>query len=64
MERAVVKRRLKGVTKVREGRGYSLRELKEVGLDNFKAVKMDIPLDKFRKTKHQENVKKLGSIVR
>ena len=63
MERAIVKRRLKGVNKIREGRGYSLAELQEVGLDGFKAVKKGIPFDKFRKTKHEENVKKLRSIL-
>jgi ribosomal protein L13E len=64
MEMAIAKRRLKGVNKVREGRGYSLAELREVGLDGFEAVKKGIPFDKFRKTKHEENVKKLSSIVR
>ena len=64
MERAVVKRRLRGVAKVREGRGYSLAELREVGLDGFAALKRGIPFDKFRKTKHEENVKKLSSSLK
>jgi ribosomal protein L13E len=64
MERAVVKRHLRGVAKTREGRGYSLAELGEVGLDGFTALKRDIPFDKFRKTKHEENVKKLSSILK
>lgn len=63
MEKAIVKRRLKGVSKVREGRGYSLAELREVGLDGFEAVKKGIPFDKFRKTKHEENVNRLRSVI-
>lgn len=60
----MVKRHLRGVTRSREGRGYSLAELREVGLDGFVAVKRGIPVDKFRKTKHEENVKKLSSILK
>jgi len=59
MERAIVKRRLKGVIKVREGRGYSLAELQEVGLDYFKAIQKNIPVDRFRNSKHEENVERL-----
>ncbi|MEE8133059.1 MAG: ribosomal protein L13e [Nitrososphaerales archaeon] len=62
MERAIVKKPPKGVNKVREGRGFSLAELRQVGLDGSKAVKKGVPFDKFRKTKHEENVKKLNSI--
>lgn len=59
-----MKRRLKGVNKTREGRGYSLAELREVGLDGFDAVRKGIPFDKFRKTKHEENVQRLSSIIK
>ncbi len=59
MERPTVKRRLKGVIGAREGRGYSLVELREVGLDGFKAMEKGISFDKFRKTKHEENVQRL-----
>ena len=61
MEKAIVKRRLKGVIRVREGRGYSLAELREVGLDGFRAAQKGVTIDKFRRTKHEENVKKLSS---
>ena len=63
MERTTIKRRFKGVNKVREGRGYSLAELREVDLDRFKAIRQGIPFDQFRKTKHEENVKKLNIIL-
>ena len=63
MERPVVKRRLRDMYMVREGRGYSLVELREVELDASKAIKRGIPFDKFRKTKHEENVKSLNSIL-
>lgn len=59
MERATVKRHLKGVIKVREGRGYSLAELREVSLDYFKALQKNIPVDRFRNSKHEENVRRL-----
>ncbi len=55
----MVKRRLKGIIKIREGRGYSLAELREVGLDYFKALQKNIPVDRFRDSKHEENVRRL-----
>ena len=64
MERAIVKRRLKGVTKIREGRGYSLAELQEVGLDYFRALQKNVPVDRFRNSKHEENVQKLGLFLK
>lgn len=64
MERTIAKRRLKGVTRTREGRGYSLAELREVGIDGYRAVKDGIPFDKFRRTKHEENIQKLRSIIK
>jgi len=64
MERAIVKRHLKGVIKIREGRGYSFAELREVGLDGFRAVEKGIPFDEYRRTKHEENVQKLSSILK
>ncbi|MEM2760684.1 MAG: ribosomal protein L13e [Nitrososphaerales archaeon] len=64
MERGIVKRRLKGVMRIREGKGFSLSELREVGLDGFKARQKGIVFDKFRNTKHEENVQKLKSILK
>ena len=64
MERAIVKRRLKGALEVREGKGYSLAELRAVGLDGFKAVEKGVLFDRRRRTKHDENVQKLCSIFK
>lgn len=64
MENVVVKRRLRGVVRTRQGRGYSLAELHEAGLDGFAALRKDIPFDKFRKTKHEENVAALKEILK
>ncbi len=64
MKKAVAKRKTRGVIKVREGRGYSLAELKEVGFDGFRAVQKGIPFDKFRGTKHEENVEQLRTIFK
>ena len=63
MERTTVKRYFKGVNKVREGRVYSLVELREVDLDRFKAIRQGIPFDKFRKTKHEKKIKRLNIIL-
>jgi ribosomal protein L13E len=49
---------------VRTGRGYSLGELKEAGLDPRTARKGGVPVDVWRQTKHQENVEQLKSIVK
>ena len=59
-----MKRHLKGVIKVREGRGYSLAELREIGLDYFKALQKNIPVDRFRDSKHEENVRRLEAFLK
>lgn len=64
MERATVVSSSSNVSKVREGRGYSLAELREVGLDGFEAVRRGIPYDKSRTTKHDENVKRLSEMLK
>jgi len=50
--------------KVRTGRGYSLYELKEAGLDLHVARKRGVPVDPWRQTKYPENVSHLKSIVK
>jgi ribosomal protein L13E len=49
---------------VRKGRGYSLEELKEAGLDPRIARKRGVPVDVWRQTKYPENVEQLKSISR
>jgi len=49
---------------VRAGRGYSLGELKEAGLDPRIARKSGVPVDVWRQTKHPENVEQLKSIAK
>jgi ribosomal protein L13E len=63
MQRPVVTGKVRGAMKSREGRGYSLSELHEIGLDGFEAIRRGIPFDKFRDTKHEENVQKLKAIL-
>jgi len=64
MEKAIAKRQVRGTVKVREARGYSLEELREVGLDRSKAMEKGVQIDKLRRTKHEENVKKLRSALK
>lgn len=49
---------------VRTGRGYSLEELEEVGIDPRAARKIGVPVDLWRQTKHSENVDRLKSIAK
>lgn len=49
---------------VRTGRGYSLEELKEAGIDPRVARKAGVPVDAWRQTKHPENVDQLKSIAK
>jgi len=51
---AIVKR--KG-GKTREGRGFSRKELIQAGLNLKEALKIGLPIDKRRKTVHEENIK-------
>src|ERR1051325_10888974 len=46
---------------VREGRGFSLEELKKAGIDTRQARKFGLPVDRLRKSSHQENVDKLAN---
>lgn len=49
---------------IRTGRGYSLEELKEAGIDPRVARKSGVPVDKWRQTKHPENIDLLKSIAK
>ena len=57
--KAIVKSR----KKTRQGRGFSLPELKEVKLDFKKALKLEIPTDTKRRTKYDENIKRLKEFL-
>jgi len=56
---ALVARRIRGVVRFREGRGFSLGELKECGLTVSEVRKKGLRVDELRRTKHEENVKAL-----
>jgi len=47
----------------REGKGFSRDELKEVGIDFKTALRLHVPIDKRRETKHEENVKTLKRLL-
>ena len=49
--------------KSRKGKGFSRRELKEIGLSLKQAVKLGIEIDSRRSTKHDENVKNLKTYL-
>ncbi len=46
------------------GRGFSLGELKAVGLNPKKALKLGLRVDKRRKSIHQENIELLKTILK
>ncbi|MBT0158805.1 hypothetical protein G4O51_02340 [Candidatus Bathyarchaeota archaeon A05DMB-2] len=45
--------------KQRDGKGFSLNELKEAGLNKADAKRLKIPVDPRRKTAHAENIETL-----
>lgn len=47
----------KGKNRTRKGKGFSRGELKEAKIDFKQALKLAIPIDLRRKTKHPENVR-------
>ncbi len=53
---------VKKVGGVREGRGFSLNELKEAKMTSLEARDMGIPVDKRRKSHHPDNVKSLKAL--
>lgn len=62
--KAIVIRTVKGLVKIREGKGFSIGELKEAGLDVQKARKLGLYVDKRRKTIHKENVEALKKFLK
>ena len=65
INKPIVKRKIRNIELIRQGRGFSRSELKESGLNNIKiARKNGIPVDAFRKTKIPENIEQLKPIVK
>ena len=61
----IVKRKIRGVKFIRNGRGFSKAELNEVGIINISIAKSSgIPVDLLRKTKNPENVEQLKPIAK
>ena len=61
----IVKRKIRGVKFIRNGRGFSKAELNEVGIINISIAKSSgIPVDLLRKTKNLENVEQLKPIAK
>ena len=48
----------------RVGRGFSIAELKEAGLDAHTARKHGVPTDVWRDTKYDENVEQLKAVAK
>jgi len=66
--RAVVKTprnvsRGRAIPKLREGRGFSVGELKEVGLSVKEARKLGLYVDARRRSTHPENVRALRELL-
>jgi ribosomal protein L13E len=65
INKPIVKRKIRGVKFIRNGRGYSKSELKEIGIINIRIAKnKGIPIDLLRKTKNPENVEQLKPIAK
>jgi ribosomal protein L13E/predicted flap endonuclease-1-like 5' DNA nuclease len=56
--------RPKRYQKNRQGRGFSLKEIKSAAIPFDDAKKLDIPIDERRKSVHDENVQMLSSLYR
>ena len=46
-------------SRMKEGKGFSKGELREARIDSKQALRLKIPIDLKRKTKHENNVKTL-----
>jgi large subunit ribosomal protein L13e len=49
--------------RLRLGRGYSLGEIMEAGIDLSKAKEIGIYIDKRRRSKHRENIERLRELI-
>lgn len=50
-----------GTRRWRNGRGFSIKEIREAGLTRYKVRMLDLPIDKRRGTLHASNVQLLRS---
>jgi ribosomal protein L13E len=65
MNKPIIKHQIKGVTLVRNGRGFSKSELKEVGIVDIRMARnRGIPIDVLRKTTIAENVEQLIPVAK
>ena len=65
INKTIIKRQIRGTTLVRNGRGFSKSELKEVGIVDIRMAKnKSIPIDVLRKTTIAENVEQLRHIAK
>ena len=65
INKPIIKRQIRGVKFIRNGRGFSKSELNEVGIVDIRMAKnKGIPIDLLRKTKNPENVEQLKPIAK
>lgn len=62
LDSAVIKREFGDV--VRDGRGFSLSELTNAGINPFHARHIGLRVDRLRKSTHQENVERLAPFAK
>jgi large subunit ribosomal protein L13e len=49
--------------KQRDGKGFSRNELKKAGTSFAEALKLGIPVDRMRRTEHEENIQAVKSFL-
>ena len=65
INKPIIKRQIRGVKFIRNGRGFSKSELNEVGIVDIRMAKnKGIPIDLLRKTKNPENIEQLKPIAK
>ena len=65
INKPIIKRQIRAVKFIRNDRGFSKPELKEVGTANIRMAKNNgISIDLLRKTKNPENVEQLKPIAK
>jgi ribosomal protein L13E len=65
INKPIVKRKIRAVEFIRNGRGFSKSELKEAGIIDISMAKNNgIPIDVLRKTTIAENVEQLKPIAK